>query len=156
MGLFSWVKKNIFGISDKEAETIDVNSVISQGQEEINGLNFKGAIDAHVKWKQRLELFIKDESEEKLKVEDISVDNKCVLGKWIYGDGNKLCGNEINELKEAHASFHKNAGLVLNEYFEGNKNKSLELLNDGEYSLYSNKVKKLLLQLYVKMSNDNK
>lgn len=155
MGIFSWIKKNIFGMSDKEAETIDINSIITQGQEELNGLNFKGAIDAHVKWKQRLESFIKGESEEKLKVEDIYVDNKCVLGKWIYGDGGKLCGDDINELKETHAAFHRNAGLVLSESLEGNKDKALNLLNEGDYATYSNRVKKLLLQLYVKMS-DNK
>ncbi len=153
MGLMGWLKKSIFGISDKEAETIDINSIISKGQEELHGLNFKGAIDSHVKWKTRLEKFVNNESDEKLKVEDVYLDNNCTLGKWIYGDGSKLLGDDLSELKKAHASFHKNAGLVLSEYFEGNKSKSLELLNDGEYPLYSNRVKKLLLQLYVKMSD---
>lgn len=154
MGIFGWIKKNIFGISDKEAETIDINSIISQGNEEINGLNFKGAIDAHVKWKQRLDSFIKNESDEVLKVEDIQVDNKCVLGKWIYGDGGNLCGSQIDELKECHAMFHKNAGLVLSEALSGNKEKALTMLNEGDYANCSNRVKKLLLQLYVKMADD--
>lgn len=153
MGLFSWIKKSIFGISDHEAEAIDVNSFFSESKEELHGLNFKGAIDAHVKWKTRLEKFVNGESDEKLKVEDVYVDNACTLGKWIHGDGGKLLGDDLEDLKHAHASFHKNAGLVLTEFFDGNKKEALELLNEGEYATYSNRVKKLLLQLYVKMSD---
>lgn len=150
MGLFSWLKKSIFGMTDSEAEKVNVNDIIGT-QEEIQGLNFKGAIDAHVKWKQRLESFIKGESQEKLEVENVFVDNKCVLGKWIYGDGAKLCGHDLDDLKETHASFHRNAGLVLSAALEGNKEKALEMLDEGDYATYSNRVKKQLLQLYVKL-----
>lgn len=150
MGLFDWLKKKIFGMTDNEAEKVDVNSIIG-AKEELQGLNFKGAIEAHVKWKQRLEAFIKGESEEKLEVENVFVDNKCVLGKWIYGDGAKLCGSDLDDLKETHAAFHRNAGLVLSTALEGNKDKALEMLEEGDYSTYSNRVKKQLLQLYVKL-----
>lgn len=150
MGLFSWLKKSIFGMTDSEAEKVNVNDIIGT-QEEIQGLNFKGAIDAHVKWKQRLESFIKGESQEKLEVENVFVDNKCVLGKWIYGDGSKLCGHDLDDLKETHASFHRNAGLVLSTALEGNKEKALGMLDEGDYATYSNRVKKQLLQLYVKL-----
>lgn len=150
MGLFDWLKKKVFGITDEQAEKIDVNTIISS-EEDLHGLNFKGAIDAHVKWKQRLESFIKGESDEKLEIENIFIDNKCVLGKWIYGDGGKLCGNDLDELKKTHASFHRNAGLVLSTALEGNKDKALEMLEKGDYASYSNKVKKQLLQLYVKL-----
>lgn len=150
MGLFDWLKKKIFGMTDSEAQKADVNSIIG-AKEELQGLNFKGAIEAHVKWKQRLESFINGESDEKLEIENILVDNKCVLGKWIYGDGAKLCGRDLDELKDTHASFHRNAGLVLSIALEGNKEKALEMLEEGDYSTYSNRVKKQLLQLYVKL-----
>lgn len=151
MGIFGWLKKKLFGISDEEIVNINEKDIIKE--DSLNGLDFKGAIDAHLKWKDRLLNFINGQSNENLKVDDVCVDNKCVLGKWIYGDGDKILGEKILELKNTHAAFHKSAGTILKETLEGNKDKALKLLEEGDYVTYSNRVKKLLLQLYVEMAD---
>jgi hypothetical protein len=51
-------------------------------------MNFDEAIAAHGLWKQKLADYLA-KHDGSLKHDDISRDNKCVLGQWIYGDGLK-------------------------------------------------------------------
>ena len=59
---------------------------------ELAGLNFMTAIEAHIKWKSRLESYIQGTSTEDLKVEVICRDDQCPLGKWIYSAGGERFG----------------------------------------------------------------
>lgn len=73
MGMLDWFKQIAGG---REAALPD-----EEGSAELAGLDFKTAIDAHMKWKVRLEAVIDGRSEETLEVAVVSCDNRCTLGQ---------------------------------------------------------------------------
>ncbi len=88
--------------------------------EKVEGIDVDAIIDGHRQWKVKLRDAI--ESGEHVDVETLSRDDCCALGKWIYGDGQRL-GKRMSftELVEKHARFHRVAGQVG------------ELINKGQY-----------------------
>ncbi len=121
----------------------------------IAGLNFKSAIDAHMKWKVRLEHRIKDDNHEKLQVEMVSRDDRCQLGQWIHGPGGERFGHlrEFQEMKMEHARFHLSAGDVLACCLAGDKEGARDKLRAGDYTRASERVKLHLARLYVQVSD---
>ncbi|MBU1237229.1 MAG: CZB domain-containing protein [Gammaproteobacteria bacterium] len=118
---------------------------------EVGGLDFKSAVDAHMKWKGRLEAYINGTSDEDLRVDVISCDDKCPLGKWIYSRGGDDFGysETFFDMKAHHAHFHRCAGDVVRTAQAGDKDEALKLLHHGDYVRASEKVKKLLAKLFV-------
>jgi hypothetical protein len=124
------------------------------GSAEVEGLNFMTAIDAHMRWKNRLESYIQGTSEEDLKVETVCRDDLCPLGKWIYGHGSHRFTEvgTFTEMKDQHALFHTCAGKVLAAAQEGRKDEALRMLQHGDYVRASERVKMLLAKLYVQIA----
>lgn len=122
----------------------------------IAGLNFKSAIDAHMKWKVRLEKCISDNNEEKLKVETVSRDDQCPLGMWIHGPGGARFGHlrEFQEMKMEHSRFHLCAGDVLACCVAGDKEGATDKLRSGDYIRASERVKLHLARLYVQVADN--
>jgi hypothetical protein len=118
---------------------------------EVGGLNFKSAVDAHMKWKIRLDAYINGTSKEDLKVEVVCRDDQCPLGKWIYSRGGGEFGysETFFDMKAHHANFHRCAGNVLAAAQAGEKEEALQLLHHGDYVRASERVKKLLSRLFV-------
>lgn len=118
---------------------------------EVGGLNFKSAVDAHMKWKGRLESYINGTSGEDLKVDVVCRDDQCPLGKWIYSRGISEFGysETFFDMKAHHAHFHRCAGEVLHLAQAGEKTQALQLLHQGDYVRASERVKKLLAKLFV-------
>jgi hypothetical protein len=118
------------------------------------GLNFMTAIDAHMKWKTRLENYIEGTSNEDLKVDVVCRDDQCPLGKWIYSTGGERFGqiDTFGEMKTQHTSFHKCAGNILAAAQAGQKEEALRLLHYGDYVRSSEQVKRLLAKLYVRLN----
>lgn len=76
-------------------------------------MDFEAAIAAHSAWKTKLKTYLKN-PDRSLKASDIEVDNKCVLGQWIYGEGKKWNSTAgYSDLKTEHAEFHKAAAAVI-------------------------------------------
>ncbi|WP_170211616.1 methyl-accepting chemotaxis protein [Rhodoferax bucti] len=77
----------------------------------VEGIDVDTIIDAHRQWKVKLRDAI--ESGAPVDVGTLSRDDCCALGKWIYGDGQRL-GNRASftELIQRHAHFHRIAGQV--------------------------------------------
>lgn len=121
---------------------------------EVAGLNFMTAIEAHIKWKSRLENYIQGTSSEDLKVETVCRDDQCPLGKWIYGTGGERFGSidTFGEMKGQHALFHQCAGRVLETAQAGKKDEAMRLLQYGDYVRASEQVKRLLAKLYVRLN----
>ncbi len=121
---------------------------------ELAGLNFMTAIDAHMKWKTRLENYIQGTSSEDLKVEVVCRDDQCPLGKWIYSTGGERFGtiDTFGEMKGQHALFHQCAGRILETAQSGKKDEAMRLLQYGDYVRASEQVKRLLAKLYVRLS----
>jgi methyl-accepting chemotaxis protein len=94
--------------------------LVVQGQSELAGLDFDGAIAAHGKWKQRLLDYVAGGGEQ-LDPVVVGRDDQCALGCWIHGDGRALRGNaQYTELKTEHAGFHRCAADVIRTQLAGN------------------------------------
>lgn len=155
MGLRDWFKK-MAGSADEAAGQADAAapSAAEAQSAEIGGLNFMTAIDAHMRWKTRLENYINGTSDEDLRVEAVSCDDKCPLGKWIYGSGGEAYGSiqAFGDMKAMHAHFHTCAGRVLATAQQGRKDEALRMLDHGDYVRASERVKMQLAKLYVQIS----
>nr|WP_315468043.1 methyl-accepting chemotaxis protein [uncultured Undibacterium sp.] len=92
----------------------------AQASEKVEGIDIDAIIDGHRQWKVKLRDAI--ENGEHVDVKTLARDDCCALGKWIYGDGQRLGGRQsFKELLEKHARFHRVAGQVG------------ELINDGHF-----------------------
>ena len=121
---------------------------------ELAGLNFMTAIEAHIKWKSRLESYIQGTSSEELKVEVICRDDQCPLGKWIYSTGGERFGtiDTFGDMKGQHALFQQCAGRRVETAQAGKKDEAMRLLQYGDYVRASEQVKRLLAKLYVRLN----
>ena len=119
-------------------------------------LNFMGAIEAHVRWKIRLEAYINGTSEEHLDPDVVCRDDQCALGKWIYGGGGEKYGNHpmFPVLKQTHMHFHRSAGDIIRTVDAGDKEKARTMLNSGDYARYSHRVKSDLARLSIDLESD--
>ncbi len=155
MGLFDWFKALASGKEAAEPTPAGIPAAEDPDSGMIAGLDFKGAINAHMAWKVRLEKCISGGNEENLHVEAISRDDQCVLGKWIHGPGGQKFGSmrEFQEMKMEHMRFHLSAGDVLSCCLAGDAEGALEKLRTGEYVRASSRVKLHLSRLYVQLTD---
>ena len=151
MSALDWFKR-ILG--QKADEAAPPPPPPAEGTMEVAGLNFMTAIEAHIKWKSRLETYIQGTSQEDLKVEVVCRDDQCPLGKWIYSTGGERFGgiDTFGEMKGQHALFHQCAGRVLETAQQGKKEEAMRLLQYGDYVRASEQVKRLLAKLYVRLN----
>ncbi len=155
MGMLDWFKGIITGDrTTPEQAAAPASAAADTAGAEIAGLNFKTAVDAHMKWKVRLENYISGTSTEQLKVEVVCRDDQCPLGKWIYDKGGETFGysETFFDMKVHHAMFHRCAGKVLEAAQAGDRDGATRLLNTGEYVKASERVKMLLARLFVMAS----
>lgn len=150
MGLLDWFR----GLAAGKSVAMPPPAAAEDPGVTVAGLDFKTAIDAHMKWKVRLERCIDNDNEEGLQVEVISRDDQCPLGRWIVGAGGERFGHlrEFQEMKVEHARFHLCAGDVLTCCLAGDKEGAVQKLRSGDYIRASERVKLLLARLYVQLS----
>jgi len=158
MGLMGWVKSLTKGEPDSPADDASETNraaPVAEGGAVLAGLNFKTAIDAHMKWKARLEQCLGNDNDEKLDVDVVSSDNQCLLGKWIHGPGGEHYGHlpQFQEMKMEHARFHHCAGEVLTHCIAGDKESASSKLHSGDYPRTSERVKLHLARLYVQVKD---
>lgn len=146
MGLMDWFRQLAGNAPDYDAP-----APAEEHNGEVGGLNFKSAVDAHMRWKTRLETYINGTNTEELVVDVVCRDDQCQLGKWIYTRGGKDFGysETFFDMKAHHAHFHRCAGNVLRTAQAGDKDKALQLLHQGDYMRASERVKTLLAKLFV-------
>ncbi len=110
-------------------------------------MNWMDIISAHVMWKQRLIALLAGNSTEQLDPAAITLDNRCVLGKWIYSDGQAVADlPAFEEVRELHAHFHQLAANVVSLHLAGDSAAAEHLLH-GDYSRLSEKLKHRILGL---------
>lgn len=77
----------------------------------VEGIDIDNIIDAHRQWKVKLRDAI--ESHAAVDVATLCRDDCCALGKWIYGDGQRLASRpSFSQLVDKHKRFHQVAGQV--------------------------------------------
>lgn len=157
MGALDWFKRLLGEGSAAKAQDAQTVAPVDPATAEFGGLNFMTAIDAHMKWKTRLEGYIQGTSSEVLKAEMVCRDDQCPLGKWIYSVGGERFGgiDTFGEMKGQHALFHQCAGRIVETAQAGKKDEAMRLLQYGDYVRASEQVKRLLAKLYVRLNAGN-
>lgn len=104
-------------------------------------MDFDEAIKAHSAWKMKLGSYLR-KPDQSLKAAEVAMDNKCDLGKWIYGEGAKHSAlPEFATLKTEHAKFHKCAASVITQADAGKSMTEEVMLGSGsEFSTASSNV----------------
>jgi hypothetical protein len=144
MGFFS----RLFG-HDKNSESQVREDILSE-------INIPECIDAHMKWKGRLQKYLDGTSEEKLDPMIVCRDDQCVLGKWIHGPALKHFHNDdgFHKLRADHANFHFVAGTVIKKVQE-NDIPGSDALMQGEYARASRDVIQDLTELNKLLEQQN-
>ena len=115
-------------------------------------LDFMSAIEAHVRWKVRLENYIEGKCEEKLDPEIVCQDNQCILGKWIYGAGQKYKDNPLfDEIRVVHTEFHKGAAQIIRMSDAGEKTAAMDMVQRGDHYKNSQRIKSKLARLHIEL-----
>lgn len=117
--------------------------------------DFMSAIEAHVRWKVRLEAHIAGRGEEDLNPELVGRDDQCALGKWIYGSGGAQYAAHpgFQELRDIHAQFHQNAAEVVRLANAGKPDEARAYMNQGPYSGCSAQIKSKLARLSLELEH---
>jgi hypothetical protein len=108
---------------------------------------FFQAVDAHIKWKIRLQKHLDGTSKEQLNPDLICQDNQCTLGKWIYGDGQKFKDMKgFEELRLVHSDFHQCASEIIRKTDNGHKSYA-EALFKSKYATLSKDITRMLVRM---------
>ncbi len=112
---------------------------LTGGSGTLQGLDFDGALKAHLAWKEKLRLHLTGNGEP-LDAKVIECDDKCALGQWIHGAGRQLAGDgTFVKLRGSHASFHQCAAKVLRHHQSGDDRMAYRLLG-GDFSHLTSEV----------------
>jgi hypothetical protein len=135
----------IFGSTEKEPPVIANNE-----DKEVGGLNFKTALEAHLKWKVRLMGIIDGSSTEVIDPNVVSRDDQCMLGKWLYGEGNRQFKEYpgFQHVVSSHAHFHKCAGHALELALDGKTQEAAAEVTGGAFAKASLEVSRHLMRLW--------
>jgi methyl-accepting chemotaxis protein len=118
-------------------------------------INILDAINAHVKWKVRLQDYLNGASTEVLDPMVICRDDQCVLGKWIHGPAMKHFHEHqaYHTLRADHAQFHFIAGNVVKKVQEKDR-AAADALMENEYAHTSRKVIQALNELNTQVMSE--
>lgn len=115
-------------------------------------MNFDEAVRAHAEWKLKLSNYLR-KPDDSLDATKAGVDNACILGQWLYGEGQKFAQlDEYKELIKEHALFHKAVSDIIRR-----KNKGEDVSQDtvvaanSEFSNRSVAVVSLIMSLKKKV-----
>ena len=152
MGMLSFLS-SLFGNEPETAQKVARSTAVADDADEVEGLNFRTAIEAHQRWKARLADYVAGISKEQLDVQVISRDDQCALGKWIHGPGGDHFRDMegFHHLQDRHAHFHVCAGKILGLAQGGRKDVALEELQTGDYARVSADVVRELANLYLSL-----
>ncbi len=111
-------------------------------------VNIVECIDAHMKWKGRLQSCLEGTSRERLDPAVISCDDQCALGKWIHGPAPNYFQDDEDFLKlcSDHAYFHLIAAAVVEKAQQNDLEESAALFKN-EYARASREVIQDLTEL---------
>ena len=163
MGFRRWLIKALGGQTAHEANDPDGIPLLTDSspepedplETEAAGLDFKSAIEAHQRWKIRLNDVIEGRSEEVLDPASVARDDCCALGKWIHGVGGDNFSDqpEFAELKRRHAHFHVCAGHVLILAQSGRKEAASREVSQGDFARISREVVMNLAHMYTRLKS---
>ncbi len=95
-----------------KAPVIDRNVIDNNINNKITDIDLDAAIQKHAQWKFKLHAAIN--KQENLVVNDVTRDDCCMLGEWLYGDAKLKYASlhSYDECLQKHRAFHTEAGKV--------------------------------------------
>lgn len=119
--------------SDSANPTNSANNEKKLATEMVNAadsLDIETAIATHENWKLRLELYLEGKSQENFSSDVVCLDDRCDLGKWIYGKGKRHLGKYpgFTALTSHHKLFHYTASNVVSLIQAGKKAEAEKIL----------------------------
>lgn len=146
MGLLDWLHR-----AEKAEQRGERHQVLEFNghEEEFLGLNMRLAIEAHLKWKERLEKALAGSSGEHLEVGVVAADDRCALGQWLHGEARRqfVQHPEYIALVKAHSEFHLLAGDILCDAHDGKLDEARDKLRSS-FRQKSDRVQLALVRLY--------
>lgn len=132
-----------FGSTEQATVADDVDETVA-------GLNFKTALESHLKWKVRLMSVIDGTSEETIDPRIVSCDDQCTLGKWLHGEGTNQFGEQLGfqHVLASHAHFHRCAGHTLALALDGKNKEAAAEVSGGAFAKASLEVSRYLMRLW--------
>ena len=111
-------------------------------------IDIDAAIASHERWRLQLQDMVNGRSDEVMRPERICQDDRCDLGRWLYGTGRVRLGHypAFDMLVARHKYFHQQAADVVTAFQSGDQPKAAQLLN-GSCRHASNQVLLLLKEL---------
>lgn len=107
-------------------------------------VDFDAIIQAHMQWKHKLQQFL-DGKGERLDPDVVGRDDKCAMGKWIYGPGKATYGSdgEFTQMCDSHREFHRCAGEVIRTSMSGDNRRAWEMLQNEFTQLSTHTIGKI-------------
>jgi hypothetical protein len=116
-------------------------------------MDFDEAIGTHSKWKRKLRHSLA-KRDGGLSPAEVSLDNKCVLGEWIYSRGASYSSlPEYTKLKYQHARFHMIAAELVRKANSGESvDAEMEPCSNSEFSTSSAAIVQALMAMKKRLS----
>ncbi len=111
-------------------------------------MNFDQAISCHVQWKSKLAAYVA-KPDHSLNASEIEHEDRCDLGKWIRGEGQKYARlPEFTKLAADHTHFHAAAADVVRKADAGqHASEEIALGAKSDYAAASNAVVTSLMRM---------
>ena len=96
-------------------------------------IDIDAAMAGHERWRLRLQDLVNGRSQEVMRPEHICHDDRCDIGRWLYGSGRESLGRypAFDMLVARHRYFHLLAADVVTAFQAGEQQKAVQLLNGG-------------------------
>lgn len=140
MGFFS----RLFKIREQDPSNPDTTWAVEDNGSELvldaeyaatlmTEIDIDAAIASHERWRLQLQDMINGRSNEVMRPERICHDDRCDLGRWLYGTGRVRLGHypAFDMLVARHKYFHQQAAEVVTLFQSGESQKSVLLLNSS-------------------------
>ena len=113
-----------------------------------DSIDIDAAIASHERWRLQLQDMVNGRSQEVMRPERVCQDDRCDLGRWLYGTGRVRLGHypAFTMLVARHKYFHQQAAEVVMAFQAGEQQKAVQLLNSSTRHA-SNQVLLLLKEL---------
>jgi Chemoreceptor zinc-binding domain len=104
--------------------------VVAPHPEALSSMTLKYILDTHHVLKRKLQDEMDGKSDEPLDITELSQDNLCTIGKWLYGEGKLLYSHlpEYEVARKVHADLHVCACDVLTQHLIGDEEGAQTLL----------------------------
>ena len=140
MGFFS----RLFKIKEQDPESQDTTWAMEDNGSELvldadyaatlmTEIDIDAAIASHEGWRLQLQDMVNRRSEEVMRPERICLDDRCDLGRWLYGTGRVRLGHypAFGMLVARHKYFHQQAAEVVTLFQAGEQQRAVQLLNSS-------------------------